>query len=88
MWTARSDAAIISIQVPWATLYSGTAPETYINQNFKDLVNYYRNKNFKLWIYLDPVNGLDRTADASDLVALGKSISQPEPQARFARFDG
>ncbi len=86
MWTTRADAAIISTQIPWAVLYGGTTPEAYINQNYKDLATFYRSKNFKVWVYLDPVNGLDRTADAYDLAALGKSIAQPEPQARFARF--
>ena len=86
MWATRADAAIISTQIPWGVLYGGTSPETYINQNYKDLVNFYRTKNFKVWVYLDPANGLDRTANAADLAALGKSIAQPEPQTRFARF--
>src|ERR1700761_2543933 len=42
MWTQRSDAAIISVQVPWESLYNGTSPESYIDNNFVQLVNYYR----------------------------------------------
>jgi hypothetical protein len=86
LWTQRADAAIISIQVPWDTLYSGTSAEKYITNNYVSLVSYYRSKNFKLWVYIDPANGLDRSADASDLAALGKSISQPDVQALYGRF--
>lgn len=85
-WTQRADAAIISVQVPWAELYAGTSPKDYVNNNYLNLVNYYRSKNLKLWLYIDPVNGLDRTADASDLAALGKSISQPQVQQLYSRF--
>ena len=86
LWTQRADAAIISIQVPWDTLYSGTTPEKYITNNFAGLASYYRSKNFKLWVYIDPANGLDRSADANDLVALGKSISQLDVQTLYGRF--
>jgi len=86
LWTKRSDAAIISIQVPWAQLYSGTTPQQYIADNFKDLVSYYRGKNLKLWVYIDPANGLDRSTDATDLTALHKSIAQPAVQQLYSRF--
>jgi hypothetical protein len=86
LWTQRADAAIIGMQVPWDTLYSGTTPEKYITNNYVALVNYYRSKNLKLWVYIDPANGLDRSADASDLAALGKSISQPDVQALYGKF--
>ena len=86
LWTQHADAAIISIQVPWDSLYKGTAPDKYIINNFQSLVNYYRSKNFKLWVYIDPANGLNRAADANDLAALGKSISQPDVQKLFGRF--
>jgi hypothetical protein len=86
MWTQRSDAAIISIQVPWQLLYSGTSAETYINDNFAQVVDFYRSKNLKLWVYIDPANGLDRTADATDLAALHKSIAQVPVQKVYERF--
>src|SRR5271169_5242544 len=34
MWTQRADAAIISVQVPWDSLYSGISAKKYINDNF------------------------------------------------------
>ena len=86
LWTLRADAAIISVQVPWDSLYTGKTPQEYIADNFMGLVSYYRGKNLKLWVYIDPANGLDRTSDANDLKALGKSIAQPAVQQVYSRF--
>ncbi|MCW3124022.1 MAG: hypothetical protein JWQ38_3514 [Flavipsychrobacter sp.] len=86
MWTTRADAAIISMQVPWDSLYAGTTPQQYVLNNCKGLVDYYRGKNLKLWVYIDPANGLNRSADASDLSALGRSIAQAQSQQVYTRF--
>jgi hypothetical protein len=86
MWTQRADAAIINTEPPWAKLLAGESPVKYAIDNYKGLVDYYRSKNLKLWIYLDPQNGLERTQDAAELVAAGKSIAQPEIQKIFRRF--
>lgn len=86
MWVTRADAAIISTQVPWDSLYAGVTPQQYVTDNYTGLVNYYRGKNMKLWVYIDPANGLNRSADASDLSALGKSIAQSGPQQIYGRF--
>jgi hypothetical protein len=40
----------------------------------------------KLWVYIDPENGLNRMSDSDPLVARGKSISQPDIQAVYRRF--
>jgi hypothetical protein len=86
LWTQRADAAIISIEVPWDSLFSGVTPGNYVNNNFKGLVDYYRSKNFKLWVYIDPENGLDRVSDAGTLAVLGKSIAQVDVQQVYRRF--
>jgi hypothetical protein len=86
IWTKRADAAIINTEVPWAKLLAGENNVQYVIDNYKVLVDFYRSKNFKLWIYIDPQNGLDRTADAVELVAAGKSIAQPEMQKIYRRF--
>jgi len=86
MWEKRADAAIITTEVPWDSLYNGMSPQKYVNDNYKGLVDYYRTKNFKLWVYIDPANGLDRSADALALVARGKSIAQSDVQKIYRRF--
>jgi hypothetical protein len=86
LWLPRADAAIFSIQVPWDSLYSGESAVTYVINNFQTLTNIYRSNHYKIWVYIDPENGLNRTSDADDLVALGKSIAQVGPQQVYRRF--
>lgn len=86
IWTLRADAAIVNTEVPWKELYDGMDPVTYVVNNYVGLVDFYRSKNLKLWVYIDPANGLDRAADALALQALGKSIAEPEVQAKYRRF--
>ncbi len=86
LWAQRADAAMITTEVPWDSLYAGKSIQKYVLNNYSGLVNYYRNNNFKLWIYIDPANGLNRASDAYTLVALGKSIAQDDVQKRYRRF--
>jgi hypothetical protein len=86
IWTTHADAAIISTEVPWDSLISGENAVTYVVDNYASLVNIYRTANLKIWVYIDPENGLDRQSDSDPLVALGKSIAQPDIQMLYRRF--
>lgn len=86
IWEQRADAAMITTEVPWDSMLNGQSAKDYININYKGLVDYYRTKNLKLWVYIDPVNGLDRTADAVALKARKKSIAQADMQAVYRKF--
>ncbi|MBI3219563.1 MAG: hypothetical protein HYZ44_08630 [Bacteroidetes bacterium] len=86
LWSTRADAAMITTEVPWDSLLAGKTPQQYVKNNYVGLVEYYRTKKFKLWVYIDPQNGLNRTSDANSLVAVGKSIAQPEMQKLYRRF--
>jgi hypothetical protein len=86
IWEQRADAAMITTEVPWDSLYEGMSPQTYVMNNYKGLVDYYRTKNFKLWVYIDPANGLNRGSDALALVARNKSIAQADVQLLYQRF--
>ena len=81
-----ADAGIISTQVPWDSLISGEDPIAYVLYDCVPPANYWREKQFKLWVYIDPENGLDRTKDAPDLQALGLSIANPAVQQIYRRF--
>ena len=85
-WSQRADAAIISTEPPWDSLLNGEAIYTYIIHNYANIVQLYRQKNFALWVYIDPENGLDRQADADALVKRGKSIADPDIQNLYTRF--
>jgi hypothetical protein len=86
LWPAHSDATIVSVEVPWDSLLNGESPVTYVVDNFLTIVNYCRSKNLKLWVYIDPENGLNRASDSDPLVARGKSIAQPDVQLIYRRF--
>ncbi len=86
LWIPRSDAAMITTEVPWDSLYSGSTAQQYVINNYKGLVDYYREKNLKLWVYIDPANGLNRGSDANALVDRGKSIAQADVQQIYRRF--
>lgn len=86
LWTTRADAAIVNTEVPWDSLYDGVEVVDYVVRNYSGLVAFYRGKQMKLWVYIDPQNGLDRTADAVALQNRGKSIAEADAQALYRRF--
>lgn len=86
LWTAHADAAIISDQVPWDSLFNGVSPQNYILHNYVGLVNFYKGSGLKLWVYIDPANGLDRSTDATNLAAMGKSIADADVQFMFRKY--
>jgi hypothetical protein len=85
-WTTHADAAIISTEPPWDSLLNGEDPATYVTNNYVYLTSVYRKANLKLWVYIDPENGLARQKDSDPLVALRKSIAQQNIQQVYARF--
>ncbi|HTR28390.1 MAG TPA: hypothetical protein VMH27_03920 [Puia sp.] len=86
LWTAHADAAIISAEVPWDSLIGGENPVTLVTDQYEQLAGIYRSKNLKVWVYIDPENGLNRQSDSYPLVALGKSIAQPAMQQLYRRW--
>jgi hypothetical protein len=86
LWSRRADAAIICHEPPWDSLLAGVRPETLIVRDQLGLATYYRSKGFDLWLYLDPANGLNRTAESDPLVRAHRSITEPAIQALFRRY--
>jgi hypothetical protein len=86
LWSLRADAAIMSFEIPWEPLLAGIPAETVVVRVEQPLADYYRSKGHELWIYLDPSNGLNRAGESDQLVAAGRSITEPEIQAIFRRF--
>src|SRR6266581_9508303 len=86
LWSRRADAAILSVEIPWADLLRGIDPETYVTVVQVPLANYYRSKGHQIWVYLDPANGLNRAGESDPLVAAGRSIAEPVIQQLFRRY--
>ena len=85
-WTRRADAAIMHISVPYRALLTGTTATTYVNTVDLPLANYYRAKGLFLVITLDVTDGLNRAAEAPELVALGRSIKEPAVQQVYRDY--
>lgn len=87
MWSTRADAAMMSFELPWDSLLAGVPPETLVVRDQAGLANYYRAvKGHKIWIYLDPANGLNRAGESTALVNAGRSITEPAIQHLFRRY--
>src|SRR5689334_13011990 len=86
MWSTRADAAILSFELPWDSLLAGVPPQRLIANDQRGLAQYYRSKGHKLWIYLDPANGLNRAGESTALVNAGRSITEPAIQHMFRRY--
>jgi hypothetical protein len=86
LWSRRADAAIISQEPPWADLLGGADPEALVDRDQVPLANYFRAKGHRLWVYLDPGNGLNRAGESDALVRAGRSIAEPAVQALFRRY--
>jgi hypothetical protein len=76
-FTRRSDAAIMSNEAPWDSLLAGTPPDDIVRRQLVPLADYYRGKGLRVWVYLDPANGLNRAGESNPLVAAGRSITEP-----------
>jgi hypothetical protein len=86
LWATRADAGLLLYEPPWAQLLAGQDPEALVRANELGLANYYRGKGLRLIASIDPTNGLDRSAEAPGLVALGRSLAEPEVRAAYARY--
>jgi len=86
MWTPRADAAIMHISPPWKALLSGITATAAVNANELPLANYYRAKNLQIVVMVDATDGLNRAAEAPELVELGRSISEPAVQQVYRQF--
>jgi hypothetical protein len=85
-FTRRADAAIMSTEAPWESLLAGVPPDDFVRRQQLPLAQYYRGKGIRVWVYLDPANGLNRGGEANPLVAAGRSITEPAIQQLYRAY--
>jgi hypothetical protein len=85
-WIPRADAAILHESVPWAALLSGTPAEAAVRALNLSLVQGYRSRGLDVVLTIDVTNGVDRTSEDPALVALGRSITEPEVQQAYRAY--
>jgi hypothetical protein len=86
LMSRHSDVAIMSSEAPWESLLAGVRADSFVLRQQKPLADYYRAKGLRVWVYLDPANGLNRGGEANPLVAAGRSITEPEIQQLYRDY--
>lgn len=85
-WSPRADAAIIHVSPPWPALIAGATSDSAVRGVVLPLAQIYRGKNLQLFVTIDVTDGLNRTAEAPELLALRRSITEPAIQALYRQF--
>jgi hypothetical protein len=86
LWIQRADAAILHESVPWAALLAGTSAEAAVRSLNLPLVQGYKGRGLDVVFTIDPTNGLDRRSEDPALVAMGRSLTEPEVQRAYRAY--
>ena len=84
--TQHSDAGLIQLGIPWTVLLADTSAATEVRTVRLPLVNYYRVLGQRVVVTLDVTDGLNRSAESPELVALGRSIEDTAVQRRYREY--
>lgn len=82
----HGDAAIMHIDLPWAALLAGGDADSLVRADILPLVNFYRDRHLLITIETDVTNGINRTAEAPALVALGRSLTEDTVQKLYESY--
>ena len=85
-WAPRSDAAIMSDELPWDSLLAGVRADSIVMRNQLALADFYRGIGLDLVVMIDPENGLNRGAESDALTRLGHSITEPAIQQLYRNY--
>jgi hypothetical protein len=85
-WEPHADIALINQGVPWRALLADTSAAELVRRDLKDLAVHYHGRGMPLIVEIDVTDGLARDREAPDLVALGRSISEPAVQQKYREY--
>jgi hypothetical protein len=85
-WMPRADGAIIHISPPWTALIDGAKADSAVLATESWLVGTYHAHGIHIFVTIDVTDGLNRTAEAPELVALGRSITEPAIQQLYRNY--
>lgn len=83
---AHSDAGLIQLSIPWQVLLDDTAAATEVRVVRLPLVQFYRGSGMQVVVTLDVTDGLNRAAEAPELVAAGRSITDTAVQRLYREY--
>ncbi len=82
----RSDAAILHQSPPWAALLAGIPADSAVRTNELGLASLFRGYGLRVVLTVDATDGLARDREAPELVAAGRSITEPAVQALYRDY--
>lgn len=85
-WERRGDAGLLLATPPWGALLGGASAPAHVRQEYLELAKYYRARGFMVVVMIEATDGFQRDKEATELVALGRSIGEPEIQALYREF--
>ncbi|HEX4560699.1 MAG TPA: hypothetical protein VH113_02610 [Gemmatimonadales bacterium] len=85
-WAKHADAAIMHVSPPWAAMLAGHSPTGLVDTLEVPLANYFRSKGLSVVFTVDATDGLDRSAEAPELVAAGRSITDTMIQRLYREW--
>ena len=85
-WVPHADAAIMHVSPPWAAMIGGYSPAQAVDTVEVPLANYYRAKHLAIVFTVDATDGLNRAAEAPELVALGRSVTDTTIQRMYREW--
>ena len=85
-WRPRADAALLPLTPPWRSLLADTSAALLVRREQAQLVQLYRQRGLAIVAMIDDTDGLAREKEAPELVALGRSITEPAVQNVFREY--
>jgi hypothetical protein len=85
-WAPHADAAIMHVSPPWGAMIGGYSPAAAVDTVEVPLANYYRAKHLAIVFTVDATDGLNRAAEAPELVTLGRSVTDTAIQRLYREW--
>src|SRR5712664_998263 len=85
-WAPHAAAAIMHVSPPWAAMLGGATPDSVVRTVELPLANYYRAKGLAIVFTVDATDGLNRAAEAPELVSAGRSITDTMVQRLYREW--
>ncbi len=84
--TQHSDAGLVQLSIPWQVLLDGISAAEEVRTVRLPLANYYRAVGQPITVALDVTDGLNRAQESPELIAAGRSITEPPVQELYRRY--
>src|SRR5947207_3351782 len=85
-WVPHADAAIMHVSPSWAAMLAGATPDSAVRTVELPLAQYSRSNGLDIVFTVDATDGLNRAAEAPELVALGRSITDTAIQRLYREW--